>query len=314
MEFLWIYWILLGTSLIMLLLSCLWCNKTTESFEEKLPPSDPCSILVDALDDDKEKEDLGKGVKNVNVENGHFIQFMNEEKRFEAGKSYCYIEDFHPVEPYKGLTCNKNTSIYQFPMIKSLELAKLKNPLNGEKDFFQACVMEIDPKHVNKSDVVYFKKLLDRYRSNYFSKDLAACNSRVDFEKSRYDYINSEFARASEDVKTCGENYSTCEKTKKELNVKMSLQMGELNAYKNIVTLLDIDSFTPILIYNNASENNKRDVELDKANITHIFLPPQTKLRLFQKNIFVMNYTREYMHYPRTTGIDMSQITYAQLV
>jgi len=281
---------------------------------------DDCPALLDQVKDQQTYDELARKVNTLQNRDGSFLGFKDNQP-YDNSAKYCYIgpKDDETRGVNTAIPCQSSHPLYNFPMIKSVKEGTIRinggenneknqNQIQREKDI---CVMEVDSDHVNQSDVIQFKDIINRHDSAYLMKSVSDYRKNLtDREQNIKELIDANGA-LSKNLEQVRDMYDRCVSQRIEgLREKVFIQ-AENDALKYSVIIIGIDRYVnydnttriprlainlldgPNAIYEKSTLTPLRPMNVMSKSvnvpvdfkISHIFLPPNISVKLYRENL-----------------------------
>lgn len=302
---------------------------------------DDCPVLLDQVKDQQTYHELAKKVNTLQNRDGSFLGFKDNQP-YDNSAKYCYIgpKDDETRGVNTAIPCQNSHPLYNFPMIKSVKEGTIKitgdkhdknqNQLQREKDI---CVMEVDSSHVNQSDVIQFKDVINRHDSAYLMKSVSDYRKILTDREQNVNKLIDANGALLKNLEQVRDMYDRCVSQRIEgLREKVFIQ-AENDALKYSVIIIGIDRYVnydnttriPRLAINlldgpNAIHEKSTLTPLRPSNvrsesvnvpvdfkISHIFLPPNIYVKLYRENRSSIVFNHETKGYPKTDELDTSK-------
>lgn len=284
-------------------------TRVKEEFQPHKIASNSCPQLLKVLEDEVTYNRMAKKLVTVKNDEDRFMGFRDGSP-FSPDASYCYVSTMDTSNSKdKNSICSKNSPVYNYNMIKSLH----EGTVFEDGSFLprNVCVMEIDPHKVNASDVQHMGLMIDRQDNTHLVQSLEEHENTVKQMSGQIVHLEKQLKAAEQNVIDMQENFDACANKKKIMENDMVLLKAAIDALNGNIVVISLNGYSssesishPRLTLNTRSGERVLHVP-QSFNISHIFLPPNTRVRLTRMNSTFVDYDNQSSGYPTTTGLDL---------
>lgn len=266
-------------------------QKNMETFEDEAS----CPLLVNAVQDNEEKNVLKNKLVTVKNDGQHFRKFHDKNKTFNPDHGYCYVKTIDQSKKNSNyVPCQKDNAIYNYSMINSVTLGDVQDNDNTKPK--EVCIMEINKDKVLGNDVENMSRMIAKHDNKHIMATVDECKSNVKHEIQKYNNLQKTHDDLTKKYLNLQNKFQNVTNDLETIRREKMILKAEKDTFLGRVVIIDIESKNSLSLNINSTIRSIK-VPL-KFNITHIFLPRNTVVRLNRKNGSSLLYTKDANKYP----------------